>query len=176
MGSFTPVPGLEELVAAMVAPEVQRIADRVTNAARQFAPPTKTWVSMGDDRVRKTHVQTHGQEVPDNLRFAVPSMDWDRKHRGVGPTTYMRFPKDETSRAVANLKNCRCVPRLDPQGIAKGINASQVTVAGKVVRVRVVCEGNLVVESEFGDVYPGGLIAKGAHFMARATAAVAAVL
>lgn len=176
MGQFIPVPGLEEIVAAMVAPEVRRIGERVATTAKQLAPGTKKWVTMADERVRPTHVRTHDQSVPNNLRFEVPSMEWDRKHRGLGPVTYMNQPRDESSRAVANLKNCRCQATLDPQGIARGINVGQPIVAGKVVKLTVVCEGPKVVQSEFGDVYPGGLIAPGAHFMATATAIVAAAL
>lgn len=176
MGKFFPVPGLEEIVAAMVAPEVRRIGERVEAHAKALAPPTKKWVTMADDRVRRTHVSTNDQVVPNNLRFEVPSMDWDRKHRGLGPTTYMKLPRDESSRAVANIKNCRCTATLDLQGIARGINTGEPVVAGKVVKVTVVCEGNKVLPAEFGDVYPGGLIATGAHFMARAAAIVASSL
>ncbi|MFD7830701.1 hypothetical protein [Streptomyces sp. MJM8645] len=168
MARFEAVPGLEELVAAMVAPEVGRIADQVADRARRLAPPTKQWVTVADDRVRHTHVQTEGQSVPNNLRFKVPSMDWDRKHRGVGEYTYMKAPRDESSRAVANLKNCRCTTTLDPKGVAHGINTGQPVTAGNRVTVTVVCEGDLVVQAEFGDVYPGGLVATGTHFMARA--------
>jgi hypothetical protein len=175
-GRFIPVPGLEEMVAAMVAPEVHRIGKRVEAQAKVLAPPTKTWVTMADEKVRRTHVDTEGQEVPGNLRFEVPSMDWDRRHRGLGEKTYMKAPKDETSRAVANIKNCRCTMALDPDGIGRGINAGEPVIEGNLVRVTVVCEGNKVAQSEFGDVYPGGLIAPGAHFMARAAAAVAAEL
>jgi hypothetical protein len=176
MGEFIPVPGLEELVAAMVVPGVRRIGERVEARARKLAPPTKTWVTVGDDKVRHTHVVTNGQDVPGNLRFEVLSMDWDRRHRGLGEFTYMKEPKDETSRAVANIKNCRCYAQLDPQGIARGINARQPVVTGKTVRLTVVCEGDKVVQSEFGDVYPGGLVAQGAHFMAKAAAEVSVTL
>ncbi|MFD0351757.1 hypothetical protein ACFQ0M_48040 [Kitasatospora aburaviensis] len=92
MAEFTPVPGLENLVAAMVAPEVGRIGDKIATQAKRLAPPTKQWVTVGDDRVRHTHVQTEGQTVPNNLRFKVPSMDWDRRHRGLGAYTYMKAP------------------------------------------------------------------------------------
>ncbi|MFE2723902.1 hypothetical protein [Kitasatospora sp. NPDC059327] len=174
MARFEAVPGLEELVAAMVAPEIGRIADEVADRAKRLAPPTKQWVTVADDRVRHTHVQTEGQSVPNNLRFKVPSMDWDRRHRGLGAHTYMKAPRDQTSRAVANIKNCRCHTMLDPVGISRGINSGPPIVAGNHVTVTVVCEGDLVVQAELGDVYPGGLVAAGAHFMARATRAVSA--
>ncbi|MFC5886844.1 hypothetical protein ACFP0N_17900 [Kitasatospora aburaviensis] len=158
----------------MVAPEVGRIGDKIATQAKRLAPPTKQWVTVGDDRVRHTHVQTEGQTVPNNLRFKVPSMDWDRRHRGLGAYTYMKAPRDQTSRAVANIKNCRCRTASDPAGISRGINTRPPVVAGNRVTMTVVCEGDLVVQAELGDVYPGGLVAAGAHFMAKAVSTVAA--
>ncbi|MFJ5121962.1 hypothetical protein [Kitasatospora sp. NPDC088548] len=174
MAKFIPVPGLEALVASLVAPEVRRVGEKVVAEARRLAPPTKRWVTVADNRVRHTHVQAEGQTVPNNLRFAVPSMDWDRRHRGVGAFTYMKAPRDQSSRAVANLKNCRCQVATDPKGVARGINARLPVIAGNTVKVTVVCEGDLVVQAELGDVYPGGLVAAGLHFMARAARTVAA--
>ncbi|MGW3626260.1 hypothetical protein [Streptomyces sp. NPDC000880] len=174
MAKFTPAPGLEEALAKMVAPHVQRIAHQVVLEARRLAPPTKQWVTMGDHRVRPTHVSAQGQTVPGNLRFSINSMDWDRQHRGLGEKTYMAAPRDHTSRAVANLKNCRCTAHKDPQGIARHINAGQPVIAGKRVTVTVTAEAPMVVEAEVGTVYPGNLVADGAHFMSRGAAIVAA--
>jgi hypothetical protein len=171
---FTPAPGLEEALARMIAPYVQRIAHQVEIEAKRLAPPTKRWVTVGDDKVRPTHVAAQGQEVPGNLRFSINSMEWDIKHRGVGPKTYMLEPKDESSRAVANLKNCRCTTHKDPQGIARHINTGQPVVAGKKVTVTVSVTAPQVVEAEVGTVYPGNLRAEGTHFMSRAAALVAA--
>ncbi|MFI6142327.1 hypothetical protein ACIBCC_29570 [Streptomyces griseus] len=174
MAKFTPAPGLEEALARMIAPDVRRIALRVEAEARRFAPPTKTWVTVADDRVRPTHVDAQGQEVPGNLRFTLNSMTWDIKHRGVGPNTYMREPRDRSSRAIANLKNCRCTTHKDPDGIARLINTGQPVVSGKKVTVTVYAQGPLIVEAEVGTVYPGNLVADGAHFMARGAASAAA--
>ncbi|MFD4794988.1 hypothetical protein [Streptomyces anulatus] len=174
MAKFTPAPGLEEALALMIAPDVRRIALRVEAAAKSLAPPTKRWVTVGDDRVRPTHVDAQGQEVPGNLRFTLNSMDWDVKHRGVGPSTYMREPRDRSSRAIANLKNCRCSTHKDPDGIARLINTGQPVVSGKKVTVTVYAQGPLVVEAEVGTVYPGNLVADGAHFMAGGAAIAAA--
>ncbi|MER5737360.1 hypothetical protein ABT117_17000 [Streptomyces sp. NPDC002262] len=101
-------------------------------------------------------------------------MDWDIKHRGVVTHTYMIRPKDESSRAVANLKNCRCTVHRDPNGIAQHINTGQPVVAGKKVTVTVSVRAPLVVEAEVGTVYPGNLRADGTFFMSRAAAIVAA--
>ncbi|MFK0290739.1 hypothetical protein ACIQU6_09705 [Streptomyces sp. NPDC090442] len=174
MATFTLNPALETLLARMVTPDIQRIARQVEAEAKRLAPPTKRWVTVADDNVRPTHMQVQGQLVPDNLRFTINSMDWDRKHRGIGPNTYMRQPRDESSRAVANLKNCRCTTAIDPHGIARNINTSQPNLTGKQVTVTVTAHGPMVVEAEVGTVYPGNLAAEGAHFMARAAAVVAA--
>ncbi|GAA5071012.1 hypothetical protein [Streptomyces similanensis] len=171
---FTPAQGLEQALARMIAPHVQRIARQVEIEAKRLAPPTKRWVTVGDDRVRPTHVAAQGQVVPGNLRFSINSMAWDRRHRGLGPQTYMLEPKDESSRAVANLKNCRCTTHNDPDGIARNINAGPPVITGKKVTVTVSATGPMVVEAEVGTVYPGNLVADGAHFMARAAALVAA--
>ncbi|MFI1201611.1 hypothetical protein ACH4VR_19530 [Streptomyces sp. NPDC020883] len=174
MARFTPNPALETLLARMVALDIQRVAHQVEVEAKRMAPPTKRWVTAADDNVRPTHMQAQGQLVPGNLRFTVNSMDWDRNHRGVGPNTYMRQPRDESSRAVANLKNCRCTMAIDPDGIARNIRTGQPIITGKKVTVTVTARGPLVVEAEVGTVYPGNLAAEGVHFMARAAAVVAA--
>ncbi|WP_413100911.1 hypothetical protein [Streptomyces sp. Inha503] len=174
MAKFTPNPSLEALLARMITPYVQRIAHQVEVEAKRLAPPTKQWVTMADDKVRPAHLQAQGQVVPGNLRFKVNSMDWDRKHRGAGPNTYMLQPRDQSSRAVANLKNCRCTTVIDPEGIARNISTGQPIITGKKVTVTVTARGPMVVEAEVGTVYPGNLLADGTHFMAHAAAIVAA--
>ncbi|TXS56545.1 hypothetical protein [Streptomyces sp. t39] len=174
MAKFTPARGLEEQLARMLAPAVHRIARQVEIEAKRLAPPTKRWVTVGDNRVRPTHVAANGQEIPDNLRFKITSMRWNVEHRGVGPHTYMLKPLDQSSRAVANLKNCRCSAHKDPDGIARHINTGQPIVAGKKVMVTVSVKAPLVVEAEVGTVYPGNLRAEGTWFMSRAAATVAA--
>ncbi|WP_031102308.1 hypothetical protein [Streptomyces sp. NRRL S-146] len=174
MAKFTPNPALESLLARMISPHVQRIAHQVEIEAKRLAPPTKRWVTVADDEVRPTHVRAQGQVVPGNLRFTINSMDWDRKHRGVGPSTYMLRPRDGSSRAVANLKNCRCTSTIDPDGIARNISTGQPIINGKKVTVTVTARAPMVVDAEVGTVYPGGLVADGTHFMSRAAAIVAA--
>ncbi|RSS97253.1 hypothetical protein EF903_01660 [Streptomyces sp. WAC05292] len=174
MAKFHVEPGLEEKLAALIAPKIYEIAREVERQAKVFAPPTKKWVTVADDKVRPTHIAAHGQEVPANLRFKINSMQWDRDHRGVGPLTYMKAPRDESSRAVANLKNCRCHARTIPDGISRHINTRPPVVTGSTVTVKVVAVGEWVIPAEIGTVYPGNLEAKGAYYMARAAAAVAA--
>ncbi|MEU9781508.1 hypothetical protein AB0H92_11125 [Streptomyces phaeochromogenes] len=174
MAKFTPARGLEDQLARMIAPDVRRIAVRVEVEAKRLAPPTKRWVTVGDDRVRPTHVEAHGQTVPGNLRFELNSMDWDMRHRSVGPHTYMLEPKDRTSQAIANLKNCRCTTHKDPDGIARHIRTGQPVVSGKKVTVTVSVQADKVIEAEVGTVYPGNLRAEGTFFMSRAAGIVAA--
>jgi hypothetical protein len=173
----TLTPGLAELVAArVVVPAVNRIGRAAADAAKQNAPGTKLWQTMEDSRVRPEHRRANQQEIPENLRFTVKSHPWDQKHRGLGEFTYMLAPRDESSRAVVNLINCRCWPVVNPDGIADLVTWEEAEAAGKRVRGTVVCEGNLVVQAEYGDVYPGGLVVDGTWFMHRAAVDVAARL
>ncbi|WP_327430495.1 hypothetical protein [Streptomyces sp. NBC_01236] len=94
MAKFTPAQGLEEALARMVA-RLCRIAHQVEIEAKRLAPPTKRWVTTGDDRLRLTHVAAQGQEVPGNLRFEINSMQWDIEHRGVGAHTYILEPRPQ---------------------------------------------------------------------------------
>ncbi|MGC4950903.1 hypothetical protein ACLQ2N_32525 [Streptomyces sp. DT224] len=174
MAKFHVEPGLEQKLAQLIAPQVHEIARRVERQAKVFAPPTKKWITVADDKVRPTHAAAHGQEVPANLRFKIKSMRWDMQHRGLGPTTYMKEPRDSSSRAVANIKNCRCHAQSISDGISRNIRTLPPVVAGSTVTVKVIAEGEWVVPAEIGTVYPGNLEAKGAFYMARAVAAVAA--
>lgn len=174
MAKFHVAPGLEERLAVMIAPHVEAVGRRVERQAKILAPPTKKWVTVADNDMRPTHVAANGQERPDNLRFEINSMEWDIKHRGVGPLTYMKFPRDESSRAVANLKNCECRADKIPDGISRNIRTTPAVVTGSKVTVTVVAEGEWVVAAEVGTVYPGNLVAPGVFYMARAAAAVAA--
>lgn len=173
MGEFRAVPGLDEMVAQMVAPEVRKVAESVHREARKGAPAAKRWVSMSDGKVRPTHVEAHGQQIPENLRYHVTSMEWDRQHRGVGPVTYMLRPKDDSSRAVANIKNCRCVSALDPTAIARRVKIGPTKVYGTEISIEVSCSFYKIVECEFGDSYTFGNVSPGTRFMGNAAARVA---
>jgi hypothetical protein len=173
---FTAVPGLNEIVAQMCVPKVQEAAEEVARRARAHAPALKMWQTMEDAKVRHTHVKANKQQVPVNLRFTIKSMDWDIQHRGVGPWTYMLFPRDESSRALANLLNCRCVLRFDKDGVGKYVKTTEARAEGAKATAKVVAEGNLVVQAEYGDVYPFGNHSEGAFFMGRAAAEVQAMM
>lgn len=180
MAKFIPVPGLDEMVAQMIAPEVGKIAKKVELTAKRLAPPTKKWVSMGDHLVRNTHREANGQEIPENLRFRVTGQPWDIKHGYSIGIDWMLHPKDTStglpSDVVQNV-HCRCTTGLDPLGIADKISTGPTRVMGTEVHVTVSCTAVQIVECEFGDDYPtirGGVHADGTHFMGRAAAQVAA--
>ncbi len=195
MARFTPVPGLDEIVARMVAPEQRRFAERVEDTAKALAPPTKTWVHIGDGRVRTPHMAAGGQEVPDNLRFDLTSFEWDVMHPAVGSlrkgtpggdgwagqmartapghTTWMLYPRDQTPAAFVQAVNCRCSTTLNPDGISKLISTEATTVVGTRITTTVAAVGKWVIEAEYGTVYPsmvGDLVAEGTFFMTKAAA------
>jgi hypothetical protein len=176
MGGFTPAPGLNERVARMVADRVKDLAKEVADEIKAGAPPTKRWQTQEDPLVRDTHFRVNGQEVPDNLRFEVPSMDWDREHRGVGKTTYMLAPKDETSRAVANINHCRCRADPVPDGISKHVAVTNPQQHGAKVTATVYCDAPHAHAAEYGDVYPFGNISPGTFFFGQGVAAARARL
>lgn len=177
MGSFTPVPNLNGIVARMVAPHVRDIAKRVELDARKLAPGIKTWVSMGDNRVRDTHVEANGQEVPTNARFTVTGQPWDIAH-GLSPgIDYLLHPKDtSTGLPLDSVQHvhCRCITALSPAAIAATISTGPAEIYGNLVRVVVTCTHVQVMVAEYGDTYGEGVVAEGTHFMGRAAARAAA--
>ncbi|WP_431976083.1 hypothetical protein [Micromonospora haikouensis] len=149
MTSYRPKSGLEAAIARLIAPRVQQITEQVAEAARDNAPPTKTWKSQGDALVRPEHRAADGQEVPENLRFVVGSPAYDQQHYGAGPHQQLREPRDPEGTPGATV-NCRCQTVSDPDGIARNIHAHPVTVSGSRIVGVVTCHGNRVVDSEFG--------------------------
>lgn len=162
--------GLDSKVAVMVAPEVGDIADRVAEAAKRFAPPQKTWRSIGDALVRKEHRKADGQAIPGNLRYVVDSPLYDREHYGVGPTQLLREPRDPNGSPGATY-NCRCRSAVDPEGVARTIDAGPPVVSGPRVQAKVTCTHERAHEAEFGND-----VDDGAHFMSRGVSAVSAEL
>ncbi len=161
----------------MVVPGVVRIAQQVQQQAKENAPPLKNWVSQRDAKVRPQHVQADlDGPVPENLRFTLVSTEWDRRYRQVGEFSYIVEPPHiGDSMAPALMLGCRCRAERDPDGIRKLIDVERPMIApnGMEVKVNVVCEGDHVVDCEFGTVYPGDLIALGSFFMRRAAVQVA---
>lgn len=92
--------GLDGVIAERVLrPAVDRALDMLLDQSRTRAPATRTWVTMRDERVRQTHVDTDGQTIPANLRFKVP------KPGSPGEHELARHPRDP-SLSAANAINC----------------------------------------------------------------------
>ena len=194
---FTPITGLDEEVAVrIVAEAVGTIAREVQEEAKRRAPPTKEWVSMGDNAVRKQHRRVNSQVRPDNLRFQLTAYLWDLQHphaigapvkRGTGggwdgpdadmvegAFSYLLAPRDQTAGAYVAIVNCRCVLLMHPDGISKLIKRTRTRVLGTKVQAVVYAQGEFMIEAEYGDVYPGDLFSPGTWFMTGAAIAVAA--
>jgi hypothetical protein len=98
---FEPAPGLDAVVASRIArPNVERLNEDVRDVARRLAPDVRTWLTVRDERVRRTHEKTDGQTIPDNLRFKLPSTS------GVGHDL-AKHPRDPNL-PIAQRINCRC--------------------------------------------------------------------
>lgn len=173
MATFTPRKGLEQKLAAMLRGPVDDVAKQVEDRAKELAPATKVWTTVGDDRVRHQHRKVNGTELPANLRFKLSSYEWDREHRGVGPFTYLLGPRDETGRALIAIINCRCHLQKG-SGVADGISRDPATVAGSTVTATVVSDSEWAVEAEYGAVYPQLGAVPGVRYMGRAVEQVAA--
>lgn len=202
MGEFTPRPDLDLLVARMIAPELNRIAHEVVlPTAKRLAPGTKTWQSVGDEHVRKTHVEAHGQTVAENARFKLTAYQWDLEHPGAigapfkvgdgsgwdgpdaatvpGVYSYFLEPRDQTAGAYVNAVNCRCFIVRNPDGISEHVEVDEAVPTTTHLVARVYVESNEVKDAEYGDLYPFPVsepAAKGSMFMHRAAVEAANVL
>ena len=176
---FTPVPGLNELVAAMCVDDVDRITKKVEKVAKRLAPPTKEWVTVKDGRVRHSHAATEGKTIPSNLRFELQAFLWDVQHPNMGGvhadinrgtpggdgwsgvdaeyaagSSYLLEPRDRTGEHFVQIVNCRCVLKIDPQGVARMVSRVRARAVGEHVKAKVVAQGPHVVGAEVGDEYP----------------------
>lgn len=173
MAGFTVARNVEQRVAVMIAPAVERIAEEVATEGKRLAPAVKTWVSQRDGDVRDQHVEADGQTVPVNVRFALTSYQWDIDNRGVGPKTYLLFPRDPSGLAHVAIVNCRCFTELNYEQIRAGIRVEQAVVTGKRVTATAVSEGEGVLEAEMGDAYDVLDESVGERYMGRAASTVA---
>lgn len=161
---FEPNPGLDEVVAAKIAyPLVARATEALRDAARGFAPPVKIWVTARDERVRRSHVKTDGQAVPDNLRYKVP------KVRGSG-VDLGRAPRD-LAFPVDNRINCRCESIPVGDLLARSINSLPPVLQGTRVVGTVETRFKRAAESENGTTDDAP-----AYFMLRALRQVATTI
>ena len=193
---FKPVKGLDQLIAKMIVDNVQDVVVATERQAKELAPPTKTWTSLGDSFVRKTHRAAHGDEVPENLRFTLDAYSWDIKHPGAVPvqkankgghslkdsatapgfSSYMLEPRDHTQGHYVQSIHCRCFLVLDPEGVARMVSSQRAKAVGTKVSGLVYAEGKHVIGAEYGEVYPDPNLppAEGTYFMHRTVAAMGA--
>lgn len=194
MAKVTLRPDLDEVIARMITPKINEIAHEVAPQAQALAPGTKTWMSVGDDRVRDPHVRAHGQTVPENARFKLTAFEWDLQHPGAsvdapikrgdgsgwsgpgartvpGVHSYLLEPRDPTGGHFVQIVNCRCSVVRNPGGIKDLIHVEEAVPKGTLVQALIVAEGEGVMEAEHGDVYPFPVatpVMKGSLFMHRA--------
>ena len=153
--------GLDNVVAErFMKPRVDRALDMLKDAAQSKAPATRAWVTMRDERVRKSHIDSDGQVIPANLRFKVP------KPGGVG-IEMARHPRDPNLSA-GNRINCRCDDPTIPHLLRVTIVRTPVTVSGTRVEGSVETRFPRAPESEFGTSEDAP-----AHFMTTALREVA---
>lgn len=180
MARFDATPGLDALVAQMVAPEIAEVAREVAREAQLLEPGLKRWVTRQDERVCGSCAPMHGVVIPVNDLFQVPAFDWETQERGVR-YVYMRAPRElEPGQEAAAIwwnkhrHQCRCeaVPAGDYD---EGIDTEGPTVAGTRVTSTVSATGPKIVVAEFGDVKGAGRYpVEGERFMGQATVRVAA--
>lgn len=179
MARFEAAPGLEALVAQMIAPQVEEIAEEVAREARRLEPGLKRWQSVMDGRQCGPCAAMHGVTIPTNDLFEVPAFEWETRERGVR-FVYMSKPRmlEPGQEAAAvwwekHRHTCRC--RAVPAGdYDEGIDDSGVTVAGTRVSASATAQGEAIVVAEFGTVHGSGRFpVEGERFMGQAAQNVA---
>lgn len=180
MARFEAAPGLEQLVAAMVAPEVRQIAVEVQQAAQRREPGRKTWVTMADGRVCASCRPMHGVTIPTNAMFEVPAFPWETQHRGTRWVYFKEPPRPLPGQEglapiwfEKHQHQCRC-RAVPAEGYDAGITTSAPNVAGSRVTATVSAVGDGIMVAEFGSAYGGGRFpAPGTRFLGGAAAEVA---
>lgn len=167
---FEPARDLDAVVAAKLAfPFVNRLSEELLTPARAAAPDAKVWVTVRDERVRHSHVETDGQMIPENLRYKVPKVNTGDDVNDVrAGFDLARQPRD-TNLPIGNRINCRCESIPLPGAIA-----------ASVVQMPTVLQGTRVtggIESRFprvGESHEGTTGDSAVPFMRQAIQAVAA--
>lgn len=141
---FQPAPGLDEAVAARLAlPFVERLSQELLTVSRVYVPDAKAWITVRDERVRHTHIETDGQTIPANLRYKVLSTK--------GGDTYDlgRQPRD-TALPLPNRINCRCASVPLPGLLAATIHQVPTMLQGTRVVGGIESHFPRIAESEVG--------------------------
>lgn len=135
---------LDVLVAErFVGPRIDTALDMLRDAAQRNAPPCRVWVTMRDERVRKSHFDADGQAIPDNLRFKI------EKPGQPGSYELARAPRDPLLSA-ANSINCRCSDPTITHLLRDSIHRTMVSIVGTRVSGSVETRFPRAAESEFG--------------------------
>lgn len=155
------IDGLDVVIAERyMKPRVDNALDMLRDAARTRAPGVRVWITMRDERVRRTHVDTDEQTIPANLRFHVPKTD------GTG-TEMGRFPRDPALH-ISNRANCRCHDESMSHPLRESIHRTPSMLSGTRVEGSVETRYPRAAESEFGTSED-----EAAHFMSGALEEVA---
>lgn len=142
MTRLTLPPGLDASLAAAIRPGIDRLTEQVALEGARRAPDGKTWISMRDERVRHSHVNTDGQTIPANLDYEVGP---DEKGR-TATMPYPRYPQAP----VRETAGCRCSSVPLPGDVGQHVHAQPAYVAGTRVVGRVQVEYPRIVESHDG--------------------------
>jgi hypothetical protein len=132
-GRFTATPGLDQIVAQMIVPDITRITRAVADGAKEAAPAVNAWTSQGDAVTRPEHAKAHGQEKPANLRFVLDSPLYDQAHYGVGPIQMARKPRDPSLSPGAEINCFPADTRVRAVGVVGSFRAPY---CGPMVTVR----------------------------------------
>lgn len=140
MNHFEPAKGLDALIARRYGqPKMRRVVQMLTDQVKTNAPEARVWVTMRDERVRKSHMDTDSQVIPTNLKFILP--------RPGGGHDEAAKPRDPNLPADQRI-NCRCDDPALPDLIRDSIHATDVQVEGNVVRASVETKFRRAAESE----------------------------
>jgi hypothetical protein len=162
MARFRPGPALDVRVAERFAvPKVRELADALAARIRANVPDAGVWMTAQDERVRPTHRDADGQEIPDNLRYILDHPN----HEG---QELARVPGDPDL-SLENRINCRCLALRIEGLIAEHVATGDTVLAGPQARATVSVSFPRIVESENPGPEDGG-----GGWLARSVAEVAA--
>lgn len=159
---------LEARAGYLVTDTVDEVARQAEELAKGYAPPTKIWRTMRDDKVRPEHRALEGKEEAGQIRFKAKSFKWDKENRAVGEHTYLLAPRDRSSRSLIHVRQCRCYLQVN-NGVAEGIKRTEAIIKRDSVEATVVSSSEWAVDAEYGQAYPSiGKTSKGEYYMKKA--------
>ncbi|MBG0818738.1 hypothetical protein [Planomonospora sp. ID82291] len=149
---------------------VERVAEDVAAAARDTAPPAKTWQIAPGDNHRPAHAAAHGQTVPANLPFRLQRQVYVRKGRGLDGKAInsaggwktadgweLAMEPRDPGLPADQVAGCECTSVDLPGAIAGGIAAGPVRVSATRVSATVTARFARIAESEYAEQGGGWL-------------------